>query len=277
VGDHIQAIGLTRYGRTGSTRQHREAACVVVRWLAVGPAVETAALERLLDASERTRADRFRFAVDRDAYIAAHALKRVMLSNEAPIAPGEWRFRAASGGKPDIDPSLGCAELRFSLSHARGMVACAVGRGDEVGVDVERLDPSLHPLETARQVLAPSEVALIGALPPARRLAAFSRIWTLKEAYLKATGEGLAGLHKGFAFSLDPVSVAFDSVAHGQPQSWQFAEFAPGPGYCLSLALRRPETDRARLDPQAATQDQAGCLATGRPARKQDGSGLCFR
>jgi 4'-phosphopantetheinyl transferase len=220
-------------------------AAVAVRWIALGPAVAVPAWEGLLDASERSRADCFRFAADRDAYVAAHALLRVMLSQAAPVAPEAWRFRAGKFGKPAIDPSLGWRDLRFSLSHTRGMVACAVGRGDDLGVDVEAVDPSLRPLEMARHCLAPSEAALIGGLPPARRVAAFFRIWTLKEAYLKATGQGIAGSLKGFAFALDPVSVAFASACDDQPEFWQFAEAEPGPGHRLALAVRRQDADDA--------------------------------
>jgi len=219
------------------------------------------ALERLLDASERARAERFHFAADRDAYVAAHALLRTMLSKAAGIAPDAWRFRTARGGKPEIDPSLGCPDLRFSLSHARGMVACAVGHGDDLGVDVETLDPSLRPLELAPRFLAPSEAALLAGLPPVQRHAAFYRIWTLKEAYLKATGQGIAGPLDGFAFSLDPVSVAF-TAGQDHPDGWQFAEIEPGPKHRLALAVRRHAADPVRLDPAAAMQI-APCSPTG--------------
>jgi 4'-phosphopantetheinyl transferase len=248
-------------------RRTRAGAAVVVRWIAPGPEVAIPPLERLLDASERARAERFHFAVDRDAYVAAHALLRATLSEEAGLAPDAWRFRTASGGKPEIDPSLGFQDLRFSLSHTRGMAACAVGHADDLGVDVEAIDPSLRPLELARQFLAPSEAALLGDLPPARRHAAFYRIWTLKEAYLKATGQGIAGPLDGFAFSLDPVSVAF-AAAQDHPDRWQFAEIAPGPSHLLALAVRRHAAEPIRLDQAEATDvaPRMPVAPTARPA-----------
>jgi 4'-phosphopantetheinyl transferase len=218
-----------------------------------------AAFRPLLDEAERARADRFHFAADRDAYATAHALLRVMLSKEAGIAPADWRFRAAHGGKPEIDPALGQPDLRFSLSHTRGMVACAVGRGHDLGVDVEACDPSHPALEVAQRFFAPAEAALLGRLPPAQRNVAFYRIWTLKEAYLKATGQGITGPLDSFAFTLDPVSIAFSTPGSGQPDGWQFTEFRPGPGHRLALAIRRPAAAPVPLDPAPASL--ADCLA----------------
>ena len=241
---------------------------IVVRWIIPEPAAAAApTLWPLLDGPERARADRFRFSADRDAYVTAHALLRVTLSKEAEIAAADWRFRTAHGGKPEIDPALGQPDLRFSLSHTRGMVACAVGRSHDLGVDVEACDPSYPALEVAQRFFAPAEVALLGRLPPAQRNATFYRIWTLKEAYLKATGQGIVGPLDGFAFSLDPVSIEFALPGSDQPAAWQFAELWTGPRYRLALAVRHPAAEPVRLDPAPASL--ADCLAhadsTGQP------------
>src|ERR1700733_10875676 len=136
----------------------------------------TAALRSLLDASEQARADRFRFAADRDCYIAAHALLRALLSKVSGIAAEDWRFQTAAGGQPSIDPALGRPELRFSLSHTHGMAACAVGHTDDLGIDAEAWkEPA--PLEIAQRFFSPAETALMASRPSPLRAATFYRLW----------------------------------------------------------------------------------------------------
>src|SRR3954469_18866541 len=78
----------------------------------------------LLDAEEEERAARFHFDVDRRMYVGAHALLRRALSRHAPFEPASWRFVTRSHGRPEI--AAPASRLRFSLSHTRRLVACAV-------------------------------------------------------------------------------------------------------------------------------------------------------
>jgi 4'-phosphopantetheinyl transferase len=212
-------------------------------------------LQSTLDESERARADRFRVTADRDSYIAAHALLRAMLSKAGGVAASGWRFQVAAGGKPEIDPSLGRPDLRFSLSHTRGMVACAVGCGHTLGIDAEAWkEPA--PLQLVPRIFAPAERALIASAPPSGRAAIFYRLWTLKEAYLKATGQGITVPLNAVSFGLDPVSIAFAPAIRDRPEAWHFAEFRPGPAHSMALAVRRPAADPMRLDAVAVSLDK---------------------
>jgi 4'-phosphopantetheinyl transferase len=224
------------------------------RWIVLGADTAAAPLRPLLNASENAQADRFRVAADRDAYIAAHALLRTMLSRHASIPPQEWRFRTAEGGKPVLDPAQAPPGLHFSLSHTRGLAACAVGRSHALGIDAETWrEPA--PIELAKRYFTAEEARLVADLAPEERLSAFYRLWTLKEAYLKATGEGLAVALDSFAFSLDPTRLVVE--ARGSAAAWQFAEFWPGPSRSLSLAVRSP----APIPIDAAIVSSVDCIA----------------
>jgi 4'-phosphopantetheinyl transferase len=217
--------------------------------MSLEPACDAAALLwPLLDEAEQSRAARFHFEPDRDAYVAAHALLRLMLSREADVAPHNWRLRVLPGGKPQIDPSHGCDDLRFSLSHTRGMVACAVGRRHDLGVDVEQCDPAFPAPEMARTLFAPPEIERLADVPPAERNTIFYRLWTLKEAYLKAIGQGIGFPMQGHSFCLDPVAINFSLLSADAADMWQFSEFVPGPRHRLALAVRRAVADPVRLD-----------------------------
>jgi 4'-phosphopantetheinyl transferase len=204
------------------------------------------ALAALLDDAERARAARFRFPEDRDAYVAAHALLRAELSRRADRAPADWRFLATAQGKPYLaDPPR---DLRFSLTHARGMVAVAIAEGIDVGVDVEAADRRVENMKLAERFFAPQEAALLRALEGDARREAFCALWTLKEAVVKATGDGLSRGLRGFALALEPprmVSPPDDgdswTLAHWRCGLFRVAAAARGEGASLALEAVEPE------------------------------------
>lgn len=195
----------------------------------------------MLDHVEQARADRFRFARDCDTFVAAHALKRCLLSLVGDLPPSAWRFVAGQLGKPQLDPMLDRPRLRFNLSHSRGLVACAVGLDHDLGLDVETVEPRNDALSIAECVFAPSELALLRGAAPGERPDLFVRVWTLKEAYVKATGQGMASCAlDGFAFA--PSALRLERAAGDDPAGWQFAQWRPTVRHWLALAVRRPST-----------------------------------
>jgi len=143
----------------------------------------------LLDEEERARCSRYRFASDRRAFLLAHALVRVALSKFTGTAAQALRFRRNRYGRPEIDPP---ASLRFSLSHTRDLVACAVSVEFEVGIDVEKARDSIDPIALADRFYVRHEATALRALPIEQQMDQFLSIWALKEAYAKARGRGPA-------------------------------------------------------------------------------------
>lgn len=238
---------------------------VIIRWLPLEECRDWERLEPLLDADERQRAARFRFAADRHAFIAAHALVRTVLSVATPaMAPAAWRFTATDHGRPEIAPALaeqaGIPALRFNLTHTRRLVAVAVCRGHDVGLDTEDATRETLTMDLAARFFAPAEVAQAAALPPAPRREALYAFWTLKEAYIKAVGLGLSVPLDAFAFTLapvmtDPPTISFTPRHPGDPAEWLFRRFRPLPDHPMALALRHPAPDRVRVSCDRATAD----------------------
>ena len=199
----------------------------------------TPGLLALLSEEERAKADRFAFAHDRDCFVAAHALVRATLSDFFARAPQDWAFVTNAWGKPRIDASDASARLCFNLSHTRGHVAVAVALDREVGVDVERVAPARADEEVARQLFAPAEFADFQKEPEAGRVAAFFDVWTLKEAYIKAVGLGVALPLKDFAFTRTPLRISFAPTLDDTPSRWLFRRFRPAPDVAMALAARR--------------------------------------
>lgn len=175
----------------------------------------------VLDADERARAARFRTQADRTMYCAAHVLLRHALSREATPAPAHWRFRRGPHGRPEIDtnacPHAGA--LRFNLSHTRALVCCALTHGECIGVDAECRRALRHTQHIAERFFTAEEASAIAAAGPpgsAAAAQAFQSLWTLKEAYVKAHGLGLAMGLASFGFQLTGAAPAQIRLRHAQ-------------------------------------------------------------
>ena len=223
---------------------------VRVRWLALESvaAEHWAAFAALLDDAERARAARFHFERDRQAYVAAHALARTLLSVEVPRPTSDWRFVEGAQGKPEIVREPGMPPLRFNLSHTHGLVAVAMTHAHDLGIDVESIDAGRAGLDFAERVFAPAEIAALRAVPPEAFAETFYAIWTLKEACIKALGGGLSVPLDAFAVSWDPLSVQFSDTLGEDGAHWRLFRATPTPAHALALALRHPEPAAVTLD-----------------------------
>jgi 4'-phosphopantetheinyl transferase len=216
-------------------------------WLAGSDVIDDALRGRalaMLSDDERDRQARFHFARDRDLYLVAHALVRTTLSRYATVSPNAWSFVTNEYGCPSIAPGVCAAPLRFNLSHTRGLAACAVALDRDVGVDVEWHARTVDILDLAPSVFAPDELRALRSLPPDRQRPRFFQYWTLKEAYIKARGMGLALPLEQFAFDVvDPaqIRIAFTPPLDDDPGRWWFEHRRPTAEHDLAVAgARRP-------------------------------------
>lgn len=138
-------------------------------------------------ASEVARAARFYSEEARVRYLRAHRALRSIL---AGVTPAPLDFAVAENGKPFL---AAAPEIRFNLSHSRGMALAGVALEVEVGVDIELLRPVPEHVAIAARFFPPSEAEALAAMPEGERERDFFRRWTRVEAMLKARGTGLYG------------------------------------------------------------------------------------
>lgn len=208
---------------------------VEVRYRFAGDEATAEDLDQL-SAEERARAARFLVGRDRASFAAAHALARRMIAAAAGVESGALTFQAGEYGKPAVTGPGPASALSFNLAHTRGLVACAVCRGGEVGVDVEAVRDDVQPADLARRFFAASECRVLDATPASERPARFTDLWALKEAYIKAVGLGLSHPLESFAFDfLDGGRLSFVPPP-GDAASRVFALFAPAPRFRLAIA-----------------------------------------
>lgn len=212
----------------------------ILVWLADmdRPPVARDDLEALLAPDERARQARFVFARDRDRYAVARGLLRTILGEATGVAPERVRLVAGPNGRLALDEGPA-----FNVSHSEARLAIALAGGDArlpLGVDVERARAIDELDDVAARVCTPDELARLRALPGPARLAAFHRLWTRKEACMKATGAG---------FALAPSSFRVDVDAPAQRVALPPHDFAPaglevgvldvaaGAGYAGAVAI----------------------------------------
>jgi 4'-phosphopantetheinyl transferase len=195
-----------------------------------------AAAVALLSDEERAQHERFRATRDRDAYAMAHALLRLTLSELGDQPPGSWRFASGPHGKPALTDSA--SRLSFNLSHARGLVACAVAAGADVGLDVEQVTRATEWRRIASRYFSRAELAEIDRTEPAAQTIRFFELWTLKEAFVKALGVGLSQPLATMAFSAErPDVIAFTPPSDMAAAVWHFGLYAPTPAHRLAVAV----------------------------------------
>lgn len=205
---------------------------VVAHLFAASEAVGAAVA--VLSEDERARADRFAFDRDRRRFIVARARLRHLLAARLDTTPETIRFSYGARGKP----SLRGSEWRFNVSHCGDLAVFAFCRHREVGVDVE----SVRPLEDADAIAArffsPRENAEYRSLQPAHRPRGFFNCWTRKEAFIKATGDGLAHPLDAFDVTLTPDAPARILRVGDRPGTacgWSLECFVPAPGYVAAV------------------------------------------
>jgi 4'-phosphopantetheinyl transferase len=189
----------------------------------------------LLTPDESARWRRFHFPHDRHVYLIARALLKTVLAHYAGTPAADLSFVAGPFGKPALQ---GRPDLAFNLSHCRGSVAVAIGRSEEVGVDVEGLT-TMRPdfVAIAERYFSPAEVRQLKALPAADQFTRFVELWTLKESYVKALGLGLSKpLDDGvFQFHADGLQFR-DRQAPAAAVRWRFVLVELAASFRLALA-----------------------------------------
>jgi 4'-phosphopantetheinyl transferase len=194
----------------------------------------------ILDRDEISRAEGFHFEKDRNRFVVAHGVLRIILSRYLSVPPQAVRFCYGLYGKPALTEDSGGRALRFNMSHSQELGLYAVARDRRVGIDLEYVRGDFASEQIARQFFSPGEVATLCSLPAHLQTKAFFDCWTRKEAYIKAKGQGLSlPLHQ-FDVSLAPGEPAALLSTRENPQEalgWTLLELTPGSGYVAALAV----------------------------------------
>jgi 4'-phosphopantetheinyl transferase len=166
----------------------------------VGAGAET----RLLSADEILRTDRLRFEKDRVHFSRCRSALRQLLAGYIQIPAANVRFEYLMSGKPHLAAEQNPRSLQFNVSHSAGTALIVVGSEHRLGIDIEKIRDDVDTDSLAERFFSLRECAGLLALPEHLRVPGFFACWTRKEAFLKATGDGLSFPLADFSVSTDP-------------------------------------------------------------------------
>jgi 4'-phosphopantetheinyl transferase len=205
------------------------------------PAAE---IDHILSQEERERAARFYLQRDRNHFAAGRAMLRSILGRYLNTDPHQLQFSRGPHGKPALATDGGADALCFNIAHSHDVALCAVARGRDIGVDVERVRADVNVDLIAERFFSQREIAALRSLPPERKLTAFFTCWVRKEAYVKARGDGLAMDLDSFSVSFLPGEPAALLDVQGHPEealAWSLTELDFAPSFAAALAVRAGE------------------------------------
>lgn len=155
------------------------------------PVTEMADLEHCLSDDEKSRAAQFRFAIHRERFIGARLALRYILSRYLNVSPESIQFNKGVHGKPFIESPK--TNLQFNISHADEFAVFAITLDHAVGIDIEKVRDRASQ-DIAARFFTHEENAALKRAPRDAKLTTFYRLWSRKEAIIKALGKGISSL-----------------------------------------------------------------------------------
>lgn len=212
------------------------------------PLPNDSALRQVLGASEHERLNRYQGKRYRE-FLQSRLLLRHALSSTLPgtLPPARWQITERPEQAPFVHQAAE-AGWHYSLAHSRGMIAVVISNDGPCGIDLEYQRPRANIAELANQWFHPSETKLLTALAPREQTTAFYRLWTMKEAFIKAKGSSVfSGILARTHF------VACTPMDHGKNLYAHSLELPKG-AFSLSIVSRHPPTDVTQGYPLATAE-----------------------
>ncbi|MBK1986858.1 4'-phosphopantetheinyl transferase superfamily protein [Sphaerospermopsis aphanizomenoides BCCUSP55] len=187
-----------------------------------------------LSSDEVARAERFYFPEHRRRFIAGRGSLRAILGRYLGVAPAQVEFEYQQRGKPVLAAKFADSGLLFNLSHSQDLGLLGVSCQRLIGVDLEYIRPMSDLDNLAKRFFLLSEYEVIKSLSFEQKQQIFFRYWTCKEAYLKATGDGLV--------QLEQIEVSLTLTAPAQllvPGDWNLQELVPADNFAAAVVVAK--------------------------------------
>jgi 4'-phosphopantetheinyl transferase len=208
--------------------------------------------QECLSSDEHQRADKFILENIRNTFVRSRCALRLVLArclaHQAPTQARAIEFRYGNQGKPEL-ASPAVDDFQFNLSHSADIALIAVAKGRRVGVDVYNFSQSVDWRPIAKRSFSTYEISQLAKLPDAIQEKAFHKIWTQKEAYTKAIGDGYAYGFQAFSVVVDSdgSSGLLNDDSHSQSdQVWNITSVNAGGNCVAALAYEGTPVTKIR-------------------------------
>ena len=185
-----------------------------------------------LSSDEIARAERFYFPEHRQRFMAGRGTLRAILGQYLDIAPKQVEFEYQPRGKPLLAAKFADQGLLFNLSHSQDLALLGISYQNQIGVDLEYIRTMSDLEGLAKRFFSAREYQYLRLLSPAQQQQIFFRYWTCKEAYLKATGDGLVQLEE-IEIDLTPNQPSKLLVSG----DWSLRELTPADNFAAAVVV----------------------------------------
>ncbi len=197
-------------------------------------------LSAIISPLEQQKVARYRADRAKHTALITRTFLRLLLSKYENRQPQSWQFDITELGKPEV--SNATIPLRFNLSHNNDIIICALCLKKDIGCDIENLSRKISVEAIAKRFFSASEYPLISAEP-----SRFFEYWTLKEAFVKATGLGISQGLETFSFEIkaqnghqqnDNITLTFnENCKEKTPQNWYHSLLFPDQTHCIGISV----------------------------------------
>lgn len=191
----------------------------------------------LLNTAERTK--KMSSPQRQQMFLATRILLRRVLALYSNLEPQELLFDQQESGKPFVTNT----NLHFNLSHSGEQALLAVSRTAELGVDLELIRTRPNLMAISERYFHADEIAQLASLTAPAQTEYFFKLWTLKEAFYKGLGSGIAtGLDRtAFRVEGDKISAYCTADSGIAIADWQFYQTQLSNSYCTAVAAKQTQ------------------------------------
>ena len=194
--------------------------------------------ESVLSDDEIERYHAMHFEKDKHSYLVSHALLRNALSKYADLPASQWQFSSNEHGKPSLLSPPAMPDIRFNLTHTDGLSACIITAERDCGIDAENKQRNTRLAAVAQRMFAEEELVMLDESNIEQQ---FYYYWTLREAYVKALGTGIAGSSRTYYFDIDntdlSVALYHKNIQKNFDKNWRFKLYKPTQQHVLALCF----------------------------------------
>lgn len=190
----------------------------------------------ILNEAEKNKAQKFRFEKHQKRYTMARSSLKRILSRYLSMTPQNVEFQYNDYGKPQLLEKLNNIDLQFNVSHSENVAIYGITCHYLIGVDIEYIRPMPEADNLAKRFFSRKEFEHISQLSSTEKYEEFFKLWTAKEAYLKAIGKGISGGLEKVEISTDE-TVRFINLPKSDDINYNLFYLTPHHNYLGAIAV----------------------------------------